>query len=256
MDKDILAKKLAILSADSESFENGLRVIADGDVPGPLTAILSEVDMTVLPRGLKFRMNQSEITLVAGGRRLRGLARDSKDIKGVTGVLGKPLSQEDPELLAGLRGILEQFAATTGRLTVESGEPEVMGGQTDAGVSADALAQLWDVSLGQEPQGGMDGFVRDCGGLATAWLILSDDAETTSGGDGAKLEALKNALAEKWETFSQSVAQLTGDRGFVCLNNALGEAGSVAIATEGKEAILICYESGDMAALHSLWAQS
>jgi len=91
MDKDTLAKKLAALSADGETFENGLRVISDGTEPAILTAILSEVDMTVLPRKLTFAMDGSEITLVAGGRRLRGLVKASKDIKGVTGVLGNRL---------------------------------------------------------------------------------------------------------------------------------------------------------------------
>ena len=256
MDKKTLAEKLAALSSDGEKFENGLRVISDGTEPPILTAILGEADMTVLPRKLTFRMNASEVTLVAGGRRLRGLVRASKDIKGVMGVLGKPLAREETELLNGLRAILDQFTAAAGQLTVESENPDAMGGQTDAGITAAALAEIWDVPLNIAPVTPMQSFLRDCGTIATAWIILSDTSENVTGGDGTKLEALQNALSAQWDDFSKSVDQFTGDQGFVCLNNALGAAGSVAIVKGAGEAALICYDEDQMAELHSFWLNS
>lgn len=256
MDKNTLAQKLAALSSEGETFENGLRVISDGAEPGVLTAILAEVDMTVLPRKLTFKMQGSEITLVAGGRRLRGLVKASKDIKGVVGVLGKSLSPEDPDVIDGLRGILDQFAAKPGQLTVESDEPDAMGGQTDAGVTAESLAATWDVPLSVGPLSEMQQFIRDCGPLVTAWIVLSDTDDSTNGGDGTRLAALKKAIDQQWQDFSRSVDQLTGDRGFICLNNALGSAGSVAIAKHVKEAALICYDAENMTKLHVHWAQA
>lgn len=256
MDKDILAQKLAALSSEGETFENGRRVISDGQEPPILTAILAEVDMTVLPRKLTFRMNESEITLVAGSRRLRGLVKASKDIKGVVGVLGKSLSREEPDVIAGLHGILDQFTATAGQLTVESDDPDAMGGQTEAGIKAAALAEMWEVPLHAQVQTPMQRFVRECGPLATAWIVMASGQNDVSGGDGAKLESLKKALHEQWADFSQSVDQLTGDQGFICLNNALGDVGSVAIAKTSGEAALICYEPDDMAALHAAWIKN
>lgn len=256
MDKKTLAEKLAALSSDGEKFENGLRVISDGSEPPILTAILGEADMTVLPRKLTFRMNASEVTLVAGGRRLRGLVKASKDIKGVMGVLGKPLAREETDLLDGLRAILDQFTAAAGQLTVESDNPDAMGGQTDAGITASALAEIWNVPLHIAPVTPMQGFLRDCGTVATAWIILANDSDNVTGGDGTKLEALQNALSAQWDTFSQSVEHLTGDQGFICLNNALGASGSVAIVTGAGEAALICYDEDDMTELHSLWLKS
>ncbi|MEL6641578.1 MAG: hypothetical protein AAFP98_09745 [Pseudomonadota bacterium] len=256
MDKTILAQKLAALSAGDASFANGLRVISDGVEPTILSAMLSEVDMTVLPRKLTFKMADSEITLVAGGRRLRGLVKASKDIKGVIGVLGKPLSRDDTELLDGLRGILDQFTATAGQLTVVSDEPDAMGGQTDAGVTAAALAEVWAVELNTAPQSPLQQFIRDCGEMADAWVVMADDTETTYHGDGAKLDALKKAVSEQWDTFSGSVDQLTGESGMIALNNALGESGSLAIVKSASEAAIICYSSEKMNKIHEAWVAS
>ncbi|MEL6571181.1 MAG: hypothetical protein AAFQ64_05965 [Pseudomonadota bacterium] len=256
MDKTILAQKLAALSSAGDTFANGLRVISDGAEPPVLTAILSEVDMTVLPRKLTFKMGESEITLVAGGRRLRGLVKASKDIKGVIGHLGKALNRDDGALLEGLRGIIDQFSATSGRMTVESDEPDAMGGQTDAGITAADLAEIWMVELNSAPKSPLQQFLRDSADLSDAWVVMADGAETTHHGDGEKLNALKDALANKWATFSESVDQLTGESGIIALNNALGDQGSIAIVKTSNEAAVICYSTGNMADLHNAWSAS
>lgn len=256
MDKQTLAQKLAALSSAGESFENGLRVVSNGVEPPILTAILTEVDMTVLPRKLSFRMNGSEISLVAGGRRLRGLVRASKDIKGVMGVIGKSVSHDAPDVVDGLHSIIAQFTATAGQMTVVSEDPDVMGGQSDAGLTAQSLADHWKVDLNPEPLTPMMAFARDCGDLVTAWVVLKDRSENRTGGDGAKLAVLRDTIAEKWSTFSDSVDQLAGDVGFICLNDALGEAGSVAIAKNGSEAAILCYASENMAQLHGTWGKA
>lgn len=256
MDKTLLAQKLAALSSSDDTFANGLRVISDGVTPPILSAMLSEVDMTVLPRKLTFKMAGSEITLVAGGRRLRGLVKASKDIKGVIGVLGKPLSRDDTALLEGLRGILDQFTATASQLTVESDEPDAMGGQTDAGITATALAEVWEVALNTAPETALQQFLRDCGEMADAWVVMAEDAATTYHGDGTKLDALKNAVSQKWATFSSSVDQLTGDSGMIALNNALGDLGSIAIVKSAREAAILCYPSAKMDKIHETWVAS
>lgn len=256
MDKQTLAQKLAALSSEGESFENGLRVVSDGTEPPILTAMLNEVDATVLPRKLTFKMNASEISFVAGGRRLRGLVQASKDIKGVVGVLGKPVSHEDPDILDGLHGIIDQFTSAAGQMTVVSDEPDAMGGQSDAGMTAQSIADIWEVDLNPEPPTPMSRFIRSCGDLVTAWVVMADDAENKTGGDGSKLAALKTAISEKWPEFSGSVDQLTGESGFICLNDALGEAGSIAIAKGSQDAAILCYESENMASLHGKWRGS
>lgn len=256
MDKQTLAQKLAALSSEGESFENGLRVVSDGTEPPILTAILNEIDMTVLPRKLTFKMNGSEISLVAGGRRLRGLVQASKDITGVMGVLGKSISHDAPDVIDGLHGIIDQFTAAAGELTVVSDEPDAMGGQSDAGLTAQNLAAHWGVDLNPVPLTPMISFVRDCGDLVTAWVVLKDGSENTTGGDGAKLATLRAAIDAKWDSFSQSVDQLAGPTGFICLNDALDEAGSVAIVKTSSEAAILCYASENMANLHSAWSKS
>jgi hypothetical protein len=230
--------------------------VSDGVEPPILTAILNEIDMTVLPRKLTFRMNASEISLVAGGRRLRGLVVASKDITGVMGVLGKPVSHDQPEVIDGLHDIIAQFTRTAGQMTVVSDDPDAMGGQTDAGVTAQSLADHWEVALNTVPPTPMMKFARACGDLVTAWVVLKDNAENTTGGDGSKLSVLRTAISEQWPAFSNSVAQLTGDSGFICLNNALGDAGSVAIVKTASEAAILCYDSENMAQLHGAWGQS
>lgn len=256
MDKQTLAQKLAALSSEGESFENGVRVVSDGSEPPILTAILNEIDMTVLPRKLTFKMNGSEISLVAGGRRLRGLVAASKDIKGVMGVLGKPVTHDAPDVIDGLHDIIGQFTATAGEMTVVSEDPDAMGGQSDAGLSAQNLADHWTVNLAPETLTPMTAFVRGCGDLVTAWVVMKDDAENKTGGDGATLAALRSAIAAKWANFSQSVDQLTGPAGFICLNDALDDAGSVAIVKTETEAAILCYASDNMANLHGAWAKS
>lgn len=256
MDKKTLAKKLAALSTEGETFQDGFRIVSDGIEPPILTAILNEIDLTVLPRKLTFRMENSEITLVAAGRRLRGLVKASKDIKGVIGVLGKPLSREDTALLEGFHGIIGQFTATAGTLIVESSEPDAMGGQTDTGLRAQALAEIWGVDLNVQPATPVMSFVRSCGAMATAWIFMTDDSDNTTGGDGMKLAALKSAISEKWDAFSQTVDDIAGEAGFVCLNNALGEMGSVAIIKTPDEAVILCYDHENMGKLHEAWSNS
>lgn len=256
MDKKTLAKKLAALSTEGETFEGGFRVVSDGVEPPILAAILNEVDLTVLPRKLAFRMDNSEITLVAGGRRLRGLVKASKDIKGVIGVLGKPLTRDDAELLAGLHEIIGQFTATAGKLTVESSEPDAMGGQADAGLTAQILAEIWGVDLNIEPATPVMSFIRGCGAMTTAWVIMTNDSENKTGGDGAKLAALKAAISQQWAQFSNTVDDIASPSGFICLNNALGDMGSVAIIKTADEAAMLCYDDENMSNLHSQWANS
>ena len=256
MDKQTLAQKLAALSSEGESFENGLRVVSDGNEPPILTAILNEIDMTVLPRKLTFKMNTSEISFVAGGRRLRGLVQASKDIKGVVGVLGKPVTRDAPETLDGLRGIIDQFTATAGQMTVVSDEPDAMGGQSDTGLTAQSLAELWEVELYAEPPTPMTAFIRSCGDLVTAWVVMTEESANKTGGDGTKLSVLKSAITEQWADFSSSVDQLTGDSGFICLNDALGGAGSVAIVKGPEEAAILCYDPELMVDLHKKWLDS
>jgi hypothetical protein len=256
MDKQTLSQKLAALAAEDESFENGLRVVSDGVTPPVLTAILTEIDMTVLPRKLTFQIGGSEISLVAGGRRLCGLVKVSKDIKGVMGVLGKVVSRDEPEVIEGLFDIIGQFAASAGQMTVVSDDPVAMGGQSDEGLSAQSLADHWDVDLHPQPPTPMIAFARACGDLVSAWVVLNDDTDNKTGGDGATLAVLKAAIAEKWADFSGSVDQLAGESGFICLNDALSDAGSVAILKGPSEAAILCYASQNMAQLHSLWSRS
>jgi hypothetical protein len=180
----------------------------------------------------------------------------SKNITGVMGVLGKSVSHDAPDVIDGLHGIIAQFTETAGQMTVVSDEPDAMGGQSDAGLSAQNLATHWQVDLNPVPPTPMTSFVRDCGELVTAWVVLKDDAENTTGGDGAKLAALRAAIAEKWSNFSQSMDQLTGPSGFICLNDALDDAGSVAIVKTSSEAAILCYTSENMAELHGKWSKS
>lgn len=256
MDRQTLAQKLAALSSEGERFENGYRVVSDGHEPPILTAILNEIDMTVLPRKLTFKMNDSEISFVAGGRRLRGLVQASKDIKGVVGVIGKPVAHDAPEILDGLHGIIDQFTATAGRLTVVSEDPDAMGGQSDAGLTAQALADIWNVDLNAEPPTPMLSFVRNCDDLVTAWIVMGDESNDIAGGDGSTLAKLQSAIAEQWSDFSKSVDQLTGATGFICLNDALGDAGSVAIVKGETQAAIMCYQSENMSDLHAKWHSS
>jgi len=224
MDKKTLAKKLAALSTEGETFEGGFRVVSDGVEPPILAAILNEVDLTVLPRKLSFR--------------------------------GKPLTRDDSELLEGLHEIIAQFTATASKLTVESSEPDAMGGQTDAGLTAQVLADIWNVDLNIEPATPVMSFIRGCGEMTTAWVIMTNDSENKTGGDGTKLAALKAAISQQWAQFSNTVDDIASPSGFICLNNALGEMGSVAIIKTADEAALLCYDDENMSDLHAQWANS
>ncbi len=44
--------------------------------------------------------------------------------------------------------------------------------------------------------------------LVTAWVVLTDNSDNKTGGDGATLAVLKAAIAEQWTDFSGSVDQL------------------------------------------------
>lgn len=253
-DQQTLSQKLAALATRGETFENGARVVSDGTAPPVIEAILSEIDTTVLTRELTFSADKTEISLVAGGRRLRGLIKASADIKGVLGVLGKIVSADDIELLTAVHEILQQFADTTAKVTVQSRDATALADQTDGGISASQLATLWGIDLNAAPPTQMQSYIRNLGATTTAWMLIDADGDTTTGGDGTHLEALRTAFTNQGAAFLESVDSLTNSVGLVCLNGALGDTLSVATCRTATETAILCYASDNVGELHAKWA--
>ena len=135
-DLNALAQKLNALATNDDVFDHGARVISQGGVPAPLNALLDAIDETVLERRLDFAAGDAVVSLIAAGRRLRGLVAVSPANDTASALIGVPLSREEPDLLDAAFAVLTGTFGAATQLTVRSLPSEPFGTSGERGVAA------------------------------------------------------------------------------------------------------------------------
>ena len=94
-DHSLLVTRLMALAADDSVFIGGARVLSRAGLPAPLTAMIMEIDSTVLERTLVVDIDGIVLRMAVAGRRLRGVI----DIAGIPpsakALTGRVLAQDD-----------------------------------------------------------------------------------------------------------------------------------------------------------------
>lgn len=252
-DLNALARKLAALGATDEVFDTGARVISQAGSPAPLTAMLRAIDETVLDRKLVFTAGDTCVSIVASGRRMRGLSDITPMHETAKTLLGKTISREDPASLDASFALLSELFETADPLHVRSMPAERFGSGGERGVPAVDLATLWQIDLDEAPLPPLERFLRANEDTITAMLHVDKGDVVASKGDIAALEVI-------WQTQVQAYldaeAKLGGQQDgarLVCLDGALDDGGSVALAFAGDAVALLVFPSADLGQLHASW---
>lgn len=259
IDKKALSKKLNSLAASELRFDDGARIVAEGGSDHVLQAILDVIDETVLERKLTFQVDRSYVTVIAGGRRLQGITKLSGDIDGALKVIGKILSHEQTDVLESVAHVMTQLSERPGTVTVRSEHSNKMGAQTDAGVGAALLADLWDA----EPEGNatpMGQFIINCGASVQASLVFAQGEIVRAKGDKAIQDKLQDIANDQWTSFEAAHAKLRKSKGaepkLVCLNAGLDEATTLGVAKNDEEFSVFVFTSEDLTSVYSAWRDS
>ena len=249
-DHSAIVTKLAVLAANNDVFSDGHRVITH-DLQ-PLTAILREIDDTVLERTLIFGIGDTTVSAVVAGRRLRGIVAMTGDVPGMEDIVGQALSHEDPETLAAVGGILAHLCANDPKVTVNSAPVQPIGSAAEAGVSMSVLARAWGVDLDARPASPLARLLAANAAQITASLHIIDGQTPVTTGDATVLEAIQDVQVIPFRKRHKSVLGKMEGPMLVCLEGAVGGA-PVALAVADGEQCLFIYQSAGLPDLLASW---
>ncbi|PJI86232.1 hypothetical protein BC777_2600 [Yoonia maricola] len=246
-----LAQKIAMLTAPDSIDQTGARLISVGRDPEPLTAILREVDDTVLERSLAFVCGDTTVTIVAAGRRLRGIASvtPAKDAD----IIGQVISRDDPDGVQAAFDLLQELCGTADRLTVRSLPPEPFGKGGERGISATGLTELWGVTMEVIPKPPMEKFLST---NATAFLSVLHIRDGKIVSTAGNFKALQTIWKSQVDTFRKAHAKMV--RGeekaqLVCFEGAFDDGSSAAMALYENEVVLVAYQAKQYGEIQSSW---
>lgn len=260
IDKKALSQKLNALAEKDSTFVEGARVISNGETPSPMQAILYAVDESVLDRKLTFRVGEAYVTVVVAGRRLQGLIKASGNLDGALKVMGKILSHDDADLLAGVAKIMHQLVEQGGQVTVLSEETQKLGTQSDAGVGISVLSDSWGVEMSSVPPTPMSQFIINCGASVNASLVIAQGQIVRAKGDKAIQDRLEHIANDQWDSFSSALGKLrkadSAEPALVCLNGGLTDETSLAVARSDDEMSVFVFNSDQLTTVYSKWRET
>ncbi len=247
-----LAQKLMTLISDDVEFEAGARVVSRGGVPDPITAILDEIDNTVLERNLEFSADANTVNLIAGGRRLRGVLAVSPESH--AHIVGKTLSREEPELVQATSALLSEMFGGADRLTVRSLASEPFGEESgERGISARRLAELWEQDADETPKSPMERFLKYNASALKSVMHVNKGEIISTVGDFSALQGMWNNQVMEFRKTNKNM--LTGKEGpqLICLEGALDDGSAAALVIADNEIALMAYEPDKLSAMQSSW---
>ena len=249
-----LAQKLAVLSSREAVDPSGTRVISEGGSPAPLSAMLSEIDDTVLERCLAFACGGNSIRIIAAGRRMRGIL----DISPASDadVIGQVLSREEPELVQAAHDLLQDLCGNADQMTVRSLPPEPFGKGGERGISAIGLADLWNVALAgveSEPKPPMEQFLSVNAPAFSSLLHVCKGEIIATTGDVTALQKIWATQVDAFREAHKKTARGEEGAQLICLDSAFEDGNSAALAVYEDHIALMAYEAERFGAMQASW---
>lgn len=252
-DLTALAQKLASLHSGSDQFENGARVIAQGGVPSGMCALIRAIDDTVLERQLEILTGAHIVTVIAAGRRLRGIASVIPPKGKSARIVGEALSREDGKTLALAGEVLGEVLASAPRMTLRSLPAPRFGSSGDLGVAASDLAEIWQIDMDEAPLPPIARFLSANSAALQAYLHTAAGEVLATHGD---IAALQTMLDEQLDAFLATRAKLSGHAEgpqLLSFEGALPNGKTVAIAQAEEDTILLVYDPSALGQIHASW---
>ncbi|SFS22229.1 hypothetical protein [Yoonia litorea] len=252
-DLSAIAEKIAALRADDDVYENGARVISQGGVPDGMAAFIDAIDGTVLERHLEIMTGSHIVTVVAAGRRLRGIVNVIPPKGKSARLVGEPLSRDDRRMLESVGTLLSDLFSPAPKLTIRNLPAEPFGKSGDRGVAASELARLWDVDLDAEPLPKVDRFLRSNSGLFTAHLHVNNGEVVATSGDAGTLQQIWEDQIDAFLTTQKKLSGHTDGPQLISLEGALDGKQSIALGLAGDDVLLMIYDSSGLGQMHASW---
>lgn len=255
IDERAVARKLSILGSEKPVYRDGARVISNGILPPPLSAVLDEIDNTVLKRRLTFRVGDSHLSFVVAGRRLMTLLSATADLDMVRPLVGQALSHDDEETFETVAAAIVSLAEREEPVLVESAHAEDGGVHTNIGIPVDRLTEVMGIDLADAPQP-MQLFIEACEPHYSACLFWAGDVWIGHSEDEDRLERLRQIADAQWDRFRDAYSRnghsLDTSR-LIILERALGEDGSVTAAWAQGEYAILAHDQDETAEIHRTW---
>jgi hypothetical protein len=252
-DHSLLVTRLMALAANDSVFIGGARVLSQAGAPAPLTAMIAEIDATVLARTLVFDIDGVVLRMAVAGRRLRGLI----DIAGIspsaTALTGRVLAQDDIATTKTLGAFLADLCKDAQQVTVRSHPAEPLGTPSEAGIPAASLAGLWQVVDHGTGQSRMARFLAVNSPMIFAFIHATAGVITSMQGDTAKLDPIWREQFAAFRKRQQAIFAHQDGPLLVCLDGGSGDGHGVAIAMTGDEASVFAYESAAISTILTSW---
>lgn len=256
-DNTILLRKLAAIASTASVLEDGSRAISNGTWPQPISAILDEIDDTVLKRRLFFANGSNHLSMVVSGRRLLMIDQTTEDFDGKDDMLNQPLSSEEADKVRTVAELLAKFAQHDGRLTVKSEAAEAVSGPTDSGVSVSTLAEVMGIDLSEEPEDPVQQFIEATSDLMNSCLYYVDGEEVGENGDETEISKLRSILSDEWEAFRKNLPSINLENTgpfLIGLSDAIGDAITLFVASAGQTLVAFTSSDEDAPAVHDRWS--
>lgn len=250
-ESDGLTQRLALLAMPVKVDKTGARAISENGAPAPVAAILGEIDNTVLERCLVFDCGPVTVSIIAAGRRLRGIFSVSP--QNDAAIIGQVLSREEPEALQAAHDLLLECCGGAGRVAVRSTPAEAFGQGGERGVSATGLAELWDVALDIAPKPPVEQFLSVNAAAFSSVLHVRKGEIILTEGD---FEALQSIWSTQVEAFRKAHKKtIRGEEGaqLICLNGAFEDGSSVAMVLYEDDIVLVACGADSFGAMQSSW---
>jgi hypothetical protein len=252
-DTSAITDKLAALLSDEEVYVAGARVIAQGGVPAPLAAVLTEIDATVLERTLVFSIDDVNVSMVVAGRRLRGFTDVSGNLPEAANVIGKVLSRDDAETLQAAGDLMLLLCASANHVTVRSLPAQPFGSSADAGLAANGLAEVWHINLDDKPATFIERYLSANVADLSAYIYVSNGDVVKTVGDVATLDALWSTQVTEFRKRHRDLLSKQDGPRLTCLDEPMGEGTAIAVAIDGNDVGLFSYKRSQMPRLATAW---
>jgi hypothetical protein len=276
----ILAR-LQSLQTPAHAVAGGARVIADRNHPSPLTALLREVNETILGRALRFESDFGKsLTLEAAGRRVLRLT-EAAGLSGAEGCLAaEALEDENKDDLITL---MQAIAVPGAELRVTISARGVAGEGVSVGLPVALLADLLLVDLNDagepdvaadaatdlnagSPDAALSGqapslarFVEAMGDAMLSWVIRGGDADGMFGGADEMVSHLHGFLDDEAEAILRQldlVSNLPGSSACLILGSALIDGQGVLCARSEGAILLGLFDGSPVRALIRAWTDA
>lgn len=252
-DHSLLVTRLMALAANDSVFVGGARVLSQAGAPAPLTAMIAEIDATVLARTLVFDIDGVVLRMAVAGRRLRGVI----DIAGIppsaTALTGRVLAQDDIATTKTLGAFLADVCKDAQQVTVRSHPAEPLGTPSEAGIPAASLVGLWQVVEHGTGQSRMARFLVGNSPMIFAFIHATAGVITSTQGDTTNLDPIWRDQFMAFRKQQQAIFAHQDGPLLVCLDQSMGDGRGVAIAVTGDEAGLFTYDPAAISAILASW---